>query len=413
MFLSDFQVGPKRSLDSVEDLRKDFPYFSNGAAVYLDSGSTAQKPLCVLEAMDEYNTKYCANIHRGAHGLGNKATEAFENVRQNIADFINAKSKDEIVFTKGATDGINTVAHAYAKESVNHVICTSLEHHSNIVPWQHIGAKVEAIKTLDNLLPDLNHFESLLKKYPGAMVALIHTSNAFGVTNPIRQMIQIAHEYGSKVLIDASQSTVHRAVDVQKLDVDFLVMSAHKLYGPTGVGALYIKESLHDECKPYQGGGGAIKTVSFNKTEYMPIPYMYEAGTSNIAGVIGFGAAIDYIKDIGFERLQNQEKDLIAYTFDKLLDIEDVQIYTEPHMVSGNISFNIKGIHHHDLGILLDKQKVEVRVGHHCVQPAMQMLGIDGTVRISFGLYTSKSDIDTFFKALHRAVKMLKAKMDD
>lgn len=389
-------------------IKNDFPFFQKNNLVYLDSGATAQKPQVVLDSMDDFYKTYCANIHRAGHGLGNKATQKYEESRQKVAEFINANDKDEVVFTSGATQGINLVAHSYVKENFEHVIISGLEHHSNIVPWQIIDKSLHVIDSKDDLHVNLEHYESLLKSYPNSFVSLTQTSNTFGVSLPIKKMIQMAHEYGCKVLVDAAQSSVHENTDVQDLDADFLVLSAHKLYGPTGVGALYIRQDLHKKCKPFHGGGGAISEVTYKKTTYMDIPYMYEAGTQNIAGAIGFASALDYIQKIGFDFIQKHEKELINYTHEKLLHVKDVITYADTQNAKGNISFNIKGIHHHDLGILLDKQGIQVRVGHHCVQPTMEYLGIDGTVRISFGLYNTKEDIDTFFKALERSIKMLK-----
>ena len=388
--------------------RKDFPFFEHGDFVYLDSGSTTQKPRTVLEAMDAYNSLYCANIHRSSHGLGNKATTKYEEAREIVQNFLGAKKSKEIVFTKGATEGINLVAHSYVDKNASSVIITPLEHHSNILPWQNINKPLHVIRVDENLQIDFDHFEELLSQNPNSFVSLIHTSNAFGVTYPIKEMITMAHKYGAKVLIDASQSCAHMPVNVADLGADFLVLSAHKLYGPTGVGALYINENLHPDCAPYQVGGGAISEVFFDHTNYLPIPYMYESGTPNIAGVIGFGAALEYIQNIGFKTIQSHESSILSFIHGHLLGIEDLQLYTHPRYMSANISFNIKGIHHHDLGILLDKQKIQVRVGHHCVQPAMRLLGIDGTVRLSIGIYTNKSDIEHFIKALKRAILMLK-----
>ncbi len=256
----------------------------------------------------------CANIHRAAHGLGNKATKEYENARHKVAEFLNAKTKDEVVFVSGATEGINLVAYAYVKENFEHVIISSLEHHSNIVPWQIIGKSLHVIDSKKDLHVDLKNYESLLKTYPNSFVSLTQTSNTFGVTLPIKEMIKLAHSYGCKVLVDAAQSAVHKRVDVQELDADFLVISGHKLYGPTGIGALYIKEELHELCKPFKGGGGAIKEVSYESTSYMPIPYMYEAGTQHIAGAIGFASALEYMKTIGFDFINKHEKELIEYT---------------------------------------------------------------------------------------------------
>lgn len=393
---------------NINQIKNDFPFFKNNDLVYLDSGSTAQKPQVVFDAMDGYYKKYCANIHRAAHGLGNQATKEFENARQKIAEFLNATVKDEIIFTSGATEGINLVAYSYVKDNFDHVIISGLEHHSNIIPWQLIDKSLHVIQSKKDLNVDLEHYESLLKAFPNSFVSLTQTSNSFGVTLPIKQMIKLAHFYGCKVLIDAAQSSVHIQIDVQDLDADFLVLSAHKLYGPTGIGSLYMKKDLHELCKPFKGGGGAIKEVSYEQTIYMPIPYMYEAGTQHIAGAIGFGSALEYLSTLGFEFIYNHEKELVTYAYEKLLHVKDVIIYGDRKNSTGNISFNIKGIHHQDLGILLDKQKVQLRVGHHCVQPTMNALGIDGTLRLSFGIYNTKEDIDTFFKALNRAIEMIR-----
>jgi cysteine desulfurase/selenocysteine lyase len=395
---------------SMEDnfFRKDFPFFDEGDFVYLDSGSTAQKPQVVLEAMDEYNKTYCANIHRSAHGLGNRATTKYEQARKIIQNFLGAARPEEVVFTKGATEGINLVAHSYVKKNASSVIITPLEHHSNILPWQIINKPLHVIHTDNNLQINLNHFEQLLVQNPNSFVSLIHTSNAFGLTYPIKDMIALAHKYGAKVLIDASQSCAHIPIDVNDLKADFLVLSAHKAYGPTGTGALYINKDLHQDCLPYQVGGGAISEVFFEYTNYLPIPYMYESGTPNIAGAIGFGAALEYIQNIGFDFIKQHESKTLLYALERLKTLEHIHFYTDPSLMRANVSFNIEGIHHHDLGILLDKQKVQVRVGHHCVQPAMRMLGIEGTLRLSVGLYTNKEDIDKFIKALQRAINMLK-----
>lgn len=399
---------PKETLVQNEKIRNDFEFFNHNDLIYLDSASTAQKPKAVLEAMDEYNTHYCANIHRSSHGLGNLATSRYEDARISVASFLHVKDSSEIVFTKGVTEGINLVAHSFVRENAQSVIISSLEHHSNILPWQQIKKPLHVIKTKENLEPDLEHFKALLAQNPNAFVSLIHTSNAFGITHPMKEMIALAHEYGARVLVDAAQSAAHLPLDVGELDADFLVISGHKLYGPTGVGALYIKKELHPFCSPYQVGGGAIAQVFYDHTEYLPIPYMYESGTPNIAGVIGFGAALEYLQGVGFETIKEHEEKIISYALKCLGEIEDVIFYAKPSSSQSSISFNILGIHHHDLGILLDKQKVQVRVGHHCAQPTMRFLGIDGTIRLSVGIYTNQADIDGFIRALKRAISMLK-----
>lgn len=384
-----------------------FPVFAKKDFVYLDSGATAQKPQVVIDAVASYEVEECANIHRSMHGSASRATKMYEDAREKVAKFINARARESIAFTRNATEGINLIANSYALKHVETVIISSLEHHSNIVPWQLIGKRIKVIKTKEDLSVDLVHYETLLQQNPGALVAITHVSNAFGIMHPIELMTSFAHQYGCKVLVDAAQSGPHFALDVQKSVVDFLVLSGHKLYGPSGIGALYVKSELHHELIPYQGGGGMITDVEFDRSEFLPYPHGFEAGTPNIGGAIGLGAAVEFIQDIGFQNLYKHERRLIELTMKGLKERDDVIFYTT-RLDSGNISFNIKDIHASDIGILLDKQKVQVRTGHHCAQPAMKMLGIEGTVRVSFGVYNDEVDVERFLKALDRAVEILR-----
>lgn len=386
------------------NLKDDFPFFHNAHLVYLDSAATTQKPKIVLEAMDDYYETYCANIHRASHELGNKATQVYENSREYIAKYIGANS-NELVFTKGTTEGINLVASSFVKDRYKTVILTQLEHHSNIVPWQLVGLDLKVIKIDEDLNIDLVDYERLLKQYPNSFVALIHVSNCFGIINPIKKLINLAHQYGSKVLVDGAQAIAHLHVDVKELDADFYVFSAHKVYGPTGVGAMYAKAELLEVMKPYHGGGAMIKKVSFEESTFLEPPFRFEAGTQAIAEVIGFSIALKYLSKV--KDIEKQDALLMDFTKKKLLEISNVLLYTNATNVSANISFNIKGIHHDDIGKLLSKQNIMLRTGHHCAMPAMEYLGIDGSVRISFGIYSTKEDVLIFIDGLKKTIKML------
>ncbi len=392
--------------------KSDFPYFSNSDITYLDNGATTQKPQVVIDAITQFYTHYCSNTHRSSYGSANKATMEFENVRKQIQSFINASSLETIIFTKGVTESINFVADAFVKNEFDTVIISSLEHHSNIVPWHMQGRNLhnglEVVNYDSNLEFDFVHFEQLLQKNPNSFVSITHVSNAFGKIQDIKKITKIAHKYGAVVMVDGAQSLVHFSVDVKDLDVDFYCISGHKTFGPTGIGAIYIKEEYLQKVKPYQTGGATIHEVTFEKSTLLDSPYKFEAGTQNIAGVIGFGAALSYIEDIGYEKLHNWEVELYEYLHEQLLNIEDIELYNDTTNAIGSKSFNIKGINHDDIGILLDKQKVAIRVGHHCAQPIMQALNIKGTIRASIALYNTKEDIDKFIKALNRAIGMLK-----
>lgn len=388
-----------------------FPYFQNSDITYLDNGATTQKPQCVMDEIVKFYTQYNSNTHRSSHGSANKATMAFENARTYIQKFIHAPNEQSIIFTKGVTESINFVAQSFA-DSFETVIISSLEHHANIVPWhmqgRTIGKGLEVVKYKEDLSFDYEHFEYLLEQNPNAFVSITHVSNAFGTVYDIARICQLAHMYKAVVMVDGAQSLTHFQVDVQALDVDFYTLSGHKTYGPTGVGVLYIKEEHLNKVKPYQTGGATIDDVSFERSTFLDAPYKFEAGTQNIAGVIGFHAALEFIQHIGYDTIASYEKELYDYLHQQLLEVDYIELYNTPMNAVGSKSFNIKGTNHDDIGILLDKQKIAVRVGHHCAQPIMKALNIKGTIRVSLALYNTKEDIDAFIKALKRAISMLK-----
>lgn len=385
--------------------KKDFPFFHDQELVYLDNAATTQKPQAVLDAMNAYYTQYCANTHRGSHDLGNRATQEYEDARKRVAQFIGADT-DELVFTRGTTESINLVASTYVKDNFDTVILTELEHHSNILPWQLNELYLEVIPLDKELNIDLDVYESIVQDNPNSFIAITHISNAFGILNPVQELVRIAHKYGCKILIDGAQALAHLEIDVKALDVDFYAVSAHKAYGPTGIGALYGKRELLERMSPYQGGGSMIDDVSFEYSTFLDPPFRFEAGTQAIAEAIGFSAALAYLNDV----TGNEEHDklLLSYAKEELKKLDDIELYTDADNVIGNISFNIKGLHHDDIGILLSKQKIMLRTGHHCALPIMKRLGIKGTVRLSFALYNTTEDIDICIKALHKAIKVLR-----
>lgn len=391
--------------------KNDFPYFNNSKVVYLDNAATTQKPQAVIDAQVEYYTHYCANTHRSSFSDANKATQQYENARTVLKTFINASNNEEIIFTKGVTESINFVASSFAKK-FDTVIISSLEHHSNIVPWHMqgkvLGKGLEVVKCTPNLEFDFEDFERLLQQHHNAFVSITHISNAFGTIHNIKAIIQLAHKYHTPVLIDGAQSLSHMPIDVQDLDVDFFAISGHKTFGPTGVGALYVKKEYLKELAPYQTGGATIQSVDYSGSVLLDSPYMYEAGTQNIAGVIGFSQALEYLNHLDYTALQKEEKALYEYLDTQLHTIEDIVFYNTTKQAIGSRSFNIKGILHDDLGILLDKMNIAIRVGHHCAQPIMKALNIKGTIRVSLSFYNSKSDIDAFIEALKKAIKLLK-----
>ena len=400
----------------VGKLRAQFPLLHqkvNGEnLVYFDNGASTQKPQVVIDSVSQYYNNDNANIHRGVHYLSQKATDKFEETRKTVQAFINAKNSCEIIFTKGTTDSINLVANGYRSmlNSGDQVIISEMEHHSNIVPWQMCceisGATLKVIPILDNGDLDMDAFENLLSEKT-KLVAVTHISNALGTINPVEKLIALTHKVGAKILIDGAQATPHTKVDVQGLDVDFYCFSAHKMYGPTGVGVLYGKEALLDELPPYQGGGEMIKEVSFEKTTYADLPHKFEAGTPNIAGVIAFKAALDFITDLGISTIEKHEDRLVQYATKQLSTISGLQFIGEAKKRAALVSFNIESLHPYDIGILLDKMGIAIRTGHHCAQPIMERYNIPGTVRMSFGVYNTKEEIDICITALKKAQTML------
>lgn len=401
---------------NVDKIRKDFPILNrevNGyPLVYLDNAATSQTPKQVMDAIVDYYSNYNANIHRGVHSLSQEATDKYEGARRKIQQHFNAEKAHEIIFTSGTTHGINLVASGFASilKKGDEILVSALEHHSNIVPWQMLCEKTGAIlKVIPmNERGELIYesFEELLSEKT-KMVFLNHVSNALGTINPIKKIIDKAHEKGAAVLIDGAQAAPHIKADVQALDVDFYVVSAHKMCGPTGVGVLYGKEEWLNKLPPYQGGGEMIATVSFEKTTYADLPHKFEAGTPNICGGIAFGAAIDYMNSIGFEAIARYEDELLDYATLKLQEIEGMKLYGTSREKTAVISFNIKGLHPYDIGTLVDKMGIAVRTGHHCAQPIMDFYKIPGTVRASFSFYNTKEEIDRFIEAVKKAKSML------
>ena len=400
----------------VNKVREDFPILSrkvNGnKIIYFDNAATSQTPIKVIDVISEYYKKYNANIHRGVHSLSQEATDAFENSRKTIKNHFNSEETCEIIFTSGATHGINIVSSGYSKilNDNDELLVSEMEHHSNIVPWQMLcqltGAKLKVIPMSIKGDLEIDEFEKLLTSKT-KLVFLNHVSNAIGTINPIDYIIKKAHSIGAKVLIDGTQASPHIKTDLQKLDIDYYVTSAHKMCGPTGIGILYGKKSLLNKLPPYQGGGEMISDVTFEKTTYADLPHKFEAGTPNISGVIAFGAAINYMNNIGFDNILNYEKELLNYAQDQIRKIEGVEIYGDSINKTPIVSFNIKGIHPYDIGSILDKMGIAVRTGHHCAQPIMDFYKIPGTVRASFSFYNTIEEIDLMIKGLNKAIMML------
>ena len=399
----------------VKKIREDFPILSrevyNRPLVYLDNAATTQKPLCVLDAMREEYLNVNANVHRGVHYLSQQATDLHEAAREKVRAFVNAEKTSEIVFTRGTTESINLVAQtfceAFMKEG-DEVLVTDMEHHSNIVPWQLQAAQRGiVVRHLpindDGRLVCCDDIEAHLTERT-KLVSIAHVSNVLGTVNPVRRIIEAAHEKGIPVLVDAAQSAPHMAIDVQQLDCDFLAFSGHKMYGPTGIGVLYGKEEWLDRLPPYQGGGEMIDRVSWEKTTFERLPFKFEAGTPDYVATHGLATAINYLRSVGLDIIEAHETELARYCLEQLRSIEGITIYGSP--ITGPISFNVGNIHHLDIGTLLDRLGIAVRTGHHCAQPLMTRLGIQGTVRASFALYNTKEEIDTFVAGLRRVVKM-------
>ncbi len=400
----------------INKIREQFPILNkkvNGKdLVYFDNGATTHKPKSVIDAVKNNYEDENSNVHRGVHFLSGLATDKFEQTRNTIKEFIGAKYSREIIFTKGTTDSINLIANGYRSllNDGDEIIISELEHHSNIVPWQMCceisGATLKVIPILDNGELDMMEFENLLSKNT-KLVAVSHVSNALGTINPIEKIIAKSHNVGAKVMIDGAQAASHISLNMQELNADYYVFSAHKMYGPTGVGVLYGKEDLLNKLPPYQGGGEMIKEVSFSGTTYADLPHKFEAGTPNIAGVIAFKNAIDFITELGVENIAKHENDLLQYTTKEILKIEGVKIYGTSKNKSGIISFNINDLHPYDIGMILDKLGVAIRTGHHCTQPIMKRFNIPGTARISITVYNTKEEIDVCINAIKQAKMML------
>ncbi len=401
---------------NVETIRKDFPILSrkvNGKPlVYFDNAATSQTPQQVIDVIVDYYSNYNANIHRGVHSLSQEATDKYEQARQKIQKHFNAKFAHEIIFTSGTTHGINLVANGFSSllKKGDEIIVSALEHHSNIVPWQMLCERTGAIL---KVIPMNQEGELVISEYDKLLsnktrlVFVNHISNALGTINPIESIITKAHNVGAAVLIDGAQASPHIKADVQKLDVDFYVVSAHKMCGPTGVGMVYGKEEWLNKLPPYQGGGEMIAEVTFEKTTYATLPHKFEAGTPNICGGIAFGAAIDYMNAIGFDNIAKYEHELLEYGTQKLSEIEGLKIYGTAKHKTSVISFNLEGIHPYDVGTILDKMGIAVRTGHHCAQPIMDFYKIPGTVRASFAFYNTKQEIDAMVEGVKKAKIML------
>jgi len=407
----------KYGLD-IDSIRAQFPVLDqqvNGKPlVYFDNAATNQKPKMVIDAISGYYEGYNANIHRGIHTLAEKATKAFEETRTKLQQFIHAAESEEIIFTKGTTESINLVANTYGRAFINEgdeIIISTMEHHSNIVPWQLLCEEKKAILKIIPVSDtgDIIYDEYLkLLSNKTKIVSIVYASNSLGTINPVKDIINEAHKVGAKVLLDGAQATAHLHIDVQELDCDFYALSAHKMYGPTGVGALYGKRELLEAMPPYQGGGEMIKDVSFEKTTYNDIPYKFEAGTPNIGDVVAFGMAIDFINEIGKDEIARHEHELLSYASEQLKKIDGLQIIGEAKEKVSVVSFIIEGIHPFDIGQMMDARGVAVRTGHHCTQPLMTRYGIEGTVRASFAIYNTKEEIDIMVEGISKIVKMMR-----
>ena len=400
----------------VNAIREQFPILKQSIGkyplVYLDNGATTQKPQVVIDEITNYYTNINANIHRGVHTLSQKSTTAYENAREIIQNHINAKQSYECIFTKGTTDSINLAASSIGKtiQKGDEIIISALEHHSNIVPWQFLveekGAVLKVIPMNTTGELDIDAYQNLLSDKT-KIVSVTHVSNALGTVNPIKKMIEMAHQVGANFLVDAAQSLQHFSVDVQDLDCDFMAFSGHKIFGPTGVGILYGKEEILNQLPPYQGGGDMIKEVTFEKTTYNGLPHKFEAGTPNIVGGIGLGKAFEWLSNLDLNAVQKYEDDLLNYATEEIKKINGVVLYGTALQKSGVLSFLVDGLHPYDIGTLLNQQGVAVRTGHHCTQPIMDFYNIPGTIRASFSLYNTTADVDTFINALKKAINML------
>lgn len=401
----------------VNVIRKSFPVLErevkNKLLVYLDNAATSQKPQEVIDALNYYYSNYNANIHRGIHTLAEEATAAYEAARNTVKDFINAASTDEIIFTRGTTEGINLVAYTWGRKNIHEgdeIIISTMEHHSNIVPWQILCEEKKAVL---KVIPINDNGELLMDEYKKLLspktklVSIVHVSNSLGTVNPVKKIIDAAHKIGALVLVDGAQSTVHLDIDVQEMDCDFFAFSGHKVYGPTGVGALYGKKKILEEMPVFMGGGEMIKEVTFEKTTYNNLPYKYEAGTPNIADTIALKVALDFVTNFGKDIIRNHENDLLKYATEQMQSIEGLRIIGTAENKVSLISFVIKNIHPQDIGVLLDNQGIAVRTGHHCTEPLMNRFGISGTIRASFAMYNTKEEVDRLVAGIKKSIKML------
>lgn len=397
-------------------IKKDFPLLENENITYLDSGATTQKPIQVIKAVEEFYQKYNANPHRGAYSLSVEATEQYENTRTKIAKFINARHREEIIFSKNATESLNLIAYSYGMDNLkkdDEVVISIMEHHSNLVPWQKVtkktGSKLNYMYINDEFeLTDEEIENKITDKTK--IVGITHVSNVLGTINNVKKIIKYAHKKGAIVIVDASQSIPHMKIDVQDLDADFLVFSGHKMLAPLGIGVLYGKKEILNKMSPFLMGGDMIEYVYEQDTTFAPLPNKFEAGTQNVEGVIGIGAAIDYIENLGYDKIQEIEKEVLSYAREELSKLDFLDLYITPNENnhSSVISFNIKGIHPHDVASILDSEGVCVRSGNHCAQPLMRFLGIDSTCRASFYIYNTKEDVDKLVSALNKAYDMFK-----
>ena len=396
------------------EIREEFPILQREVygkkLIYLDNAATTQKPLCVINAITEAYTNVNANVHRGVHFLSQKATEQYEDARETVRAFINARHRHEVIFTRGTTESINLVAASFGEsflQSGDEVIVSTMEHHSNIVPWQllveRIGIKLRVIPLTADTRLDIEAYRALFNEKT-RFVSITHTSNVLGVTNPVKEFIDIAHEHNIPILIDGAQSVPHKKVDVQELDADFFVFSGHKIYGPTGIGVLYGKEDILNHMRPYQGGGEMIQTVRFEKTTFNELPYKFEAGTPDYVGAIALAKALDFVSAIGIEEIAAHEQNLTRYALEQLKEIPGMRIFGEPD--GSAISFLVGDIHPADLGTLLDRLGIAIRTGHHCAQPLIDYFGIPGTVRASFALYNTREEVDALIAGINRVAKM-------
>lgn len=401
-----------------DQVRADFPLLRqqmNGKPlVFLDSAASSQKPRRVIEAIERYYEEQHANVHRGVYALSQEATEGYELARRRLQSFINAEHDHEVIFVRGTTEGINLVAHGFERAILkpgDEVLISGMEHHSNIVPWQmacsYSGATLRVIPVLDNGELDLTAYRELLSDRT-KIVAVNQVSNSLGTVNPVREMIELAHERDIPVLIDGAQAVPHMRVDVQELDADFYTFSGHKMLGPTGIGILYGKEKWLNRLPPYQGGGDMIETVTFEKTTYNELPFKFEAGTPDISGAIGLGEAAEYMRELGHEFIEAVEHDLLQYATERIRTIEGIRLIGTAEHKASVLSFLVEGTHPYDVGTILDKLGVAVRTGHHCTQPLMQRFDIPGTIRASFAVYNNREDVDRFIAALERAVRMFR-----